>query len=448
MQSENDTHLAANTSPGPFGLSNVISSSYTNPTYYNKSFAINGQAYGPTSSYPQILSAVAANSGAFTEDVVGDATTTGQAFFNANERITAGYLQNVIYFGKFRLQGGVRFDAGATHFLANNVTAVDPCKAQDPTTSCPMPPVVTPVRQDANYFNALPSVALQYQLQKDSNLRVVYSRGLARPNIGDLVPATVIDPNQTPYPTVSTGNPNLVPTLSDNFDLLAEHFFQPLGILQAGFFFKELHNPIYPIASLIPNYNNTGKTYQQTQAINGPNAHIQGFEAQWEQRFSFLPGILSGFGINANYSYTASQVTFPTGFDGGRTDHPRLDRTAPNNYNFNLTYDKSRFSGRFAISHNDANIATYQWNAGTGPSNDPILGLKGPTGDNFFYPHTQFDVQGGYRFYRGMEFVASGLNLSNEVFGFYNGSEIYPVQREYYRPTYSFGLRWVSGQER
>jgi hypothetical protein len=27
--------------------------------------------------------------------------------------------------------------------------------------------------------------------------------------------------------------------------------------------------------------------------------------------------------------------------------------------------------------------------------------------------------------------VASGLNLSNEVFGFYNGSGIYPVQREY-----------------
>jgi hypothetical protein len=39
------------------------------------------------------------------------------------------------------------------------------------------------------------------------------------------------------------------------------------------------------------------------------------------------------------------------------------------------------------------------------------------------------------------------LNLSNEVFGFYNGSERYPVQREYYRPTFSFGLRWVSGQE-
>jgi hypothetical protein len=43
--------------------------------------------------------------------------------------------------------------------------------------------------------------------------------------------------------------------------------------------------------------------------------------------------------------------------------------------------------------------------------------------------------------------VGSGLNLSNEVFGFYNGSGIYPVQREYYRPTYSFGVRWSPVRE-
>jgi TonB-dependent receptor len=430
FQNSQDLVLAGSS---PFTMANVTGG-YTNPTYYDKSFAINGQAYGPTTSYPKIQAAIAANAGAFTanDTTVSDA----QAFFNADERITAGYLEDVIFFGNFRLQGGVRFDNGGTHFLANQI-------AYDANGN----PTISPIRKDASYFNALPSVALQYQVQKDTNLRAVYSRGLARPNIGDLVPATIIDPNQTPYPTIATGNPNLVPTLSDNFDILAEHYFQPLGILQAGWFYKRLGNPIYPTASLINNYNSTGKTYQLTQSINGPDANIQGFEAQWEQRFSFLPGILGGFGVNANYSHTWSQVTFPAGFDGGRTDKPNLDRDSPNDYNFNLTYDKSRFSGRFAISHNDANIATYQWNAGTGPANDPILGLKGPTGDNYFYAHTQFDVQGSYRVYRGLRIVASGLNLSNEVFGFYNGSGIYPVQREYYRPAVSFGVRWTQASE-
>jgi TonB-dependent receptor len=416
---------------GGFTLSDVLSK-YTNPTYYDKSFAINSTAYGPTSSYAKILAAVAANSTGLSLDPVGAA----QAFFHADERISAGYLEDVIFFGNFRLQGGVRFDNGATHFLANQI-------AFDANGN----PNISPIRQDANYFNALPTAALQWQVQKDTNLRAVYGRGLARPNIGDLVPVTVIDPNQTPYPTIQTGNPKLVPTMADNFDILVEHYFQPLGILQAGWFYKRLTNPIYPIATLLPNYNSTGKTYQLTQSINGPNAHIQGFEAQWEQRFSFLPGILSGFGVNANYSHTVSQVTFPAGFDGGRNDKPDLDRDSPNDYNFNLTYDKSRFSGRFAISHNDASIAAYQWNAGTGAIGDPILGLRGPTGDNYFYPHTQFDVQGSYRLYKGLQIVASGLNLSNEVFGFYNGSSIYPVQREYYKPTTSFGLRWSTSSE-
>jgi outer membrane receptor protein involved in Fe transport len=115
------------------------------------------------------------------------------------------------------------------------------------------------------------------------------------------------------------GNPSLLPTLSDNIDVLVEHYIQPLGIIQGDYFFKELSNPIYPVASLIP-FDGTStctlgaagcRTYQLTQSINGPNAHIQGIEFQWEQRFSFLPGPLSGLGMNVNYAYTTLYVTFP-----------------------------------------------------------------------------------------------------------------------------------------
>jgi TonB-dependent receptor len=454
-QREDDTTLNSNNYPGPFGMAGVVGT-YTNPTYYNKSFAINNMAYGPTTSYNKILQTVSSTSGGFTSDIFDDSNTWYGALFNADERITSGYVQDMIFIGPVRLEGGVRFDNGATHFLAyaTDATVTDAPCFKDPTQD--ICNAVTPNRADSSYFNTLPSAALQWQFEKNSNLRVVYSRGVARPNISDLVPATTKDGNQTPYPTVSTGNPKLVPTKSDNFDILAEHYFQPLGVVQFGYFYKHLTDPIYPTATVEYYDGNvfcaqgsspTCKQWQVAQSINGPNAHIQGIEMQWEQRFSFLPGILGGFGINANYSHTTSQVTFPDGFDGGRTDHPSLDRTSPNDYNFNLTYDKSRFSGRFAISHNDQNIASYGWNATTGPADDPILGLRGPLGDNYFYPHTQFDAQASYRMYRGLRVVGSFLNMSNEVFGFYNGSPIYPVQREYYRPTYSFGLRWTVASE-
>jgi hypothetical protein len=158
-----------------------------------------------------------------------------------------------------------------------------------------------------------------------------------------------------------------------------------------------------------------------------------------------------------NYSYTASRVTFPAGFSSavpgsqGRIDHPRLQRQAPNTWNTDLTYDKRRFSMRFGVSHNDANIFAYGYVHDPRIPNvdsDPILGIRGPLADQYLYAHTQFDVQGSFRVYKGLEAVVSGLNLSNEVFGFYTGSKIYPNQREYYHPTLIFGMRWTSGVER
>ena len=52
------------------------------------------------------------------------------------------------------------------------------------------------------------------------------------------------------------------------------------------------------------------------------------------------------------------------------------------------------------------------------------------------------------RIYRGLHLEMEGLDLNNEVFGFYNGSPQYMTQREYYKPTYSFSLRWISGSEK
>lgn len=52
------------------------------------------------------------------------------------------------------------------------------------------------------------------------------------------------------------------------------------------------------------------------------------------------------------------------------------------------------------------------------------------------------------RLNHGLSAIAYGLNLNNEVFGFYQGSTIWPIQREYYKPTFGFGLRWEPVTER
>src|SRR5437660_9217403 len=114
----------------------------------------------------------------------------------------------------------------------------------------------------------------------------------------------------------------------------------------------------------------------------------------------------------------------------GRTDHPRLVRNAPHTWNVSPTYDRGRVSMRVGLSYIAQNIVGYG------------DGTPGPFGDNYFYPHLQFDAQGSLRLAHGLSFVMYGLNINNEVFGFYNGSPQYMVQREYYRPTIAAGFRW------
>jgi TonB-dependent receptor len=428
-QSEKDHNYSANNTY----LMTPLVGPYKNPNYYDRSYTV-----GPLTNYAYIQNLLSNQlSTGFSDDPNGDQLINDAATWDLTERVYAGYFMNTLTFGKFRVQGGLRIEGTNANYNANEVR----------TNPDGVTYMTTPVTGNGSYVNFMPSVQVQYQLQKNTILRAAYGRGISRPNFQDQVPSRQVDPNTTPK-SLQIGNPSLVPTRANNYDILIEHYFASLGIIQGGFFYKDLSDPIYPTITILSSGPFAG--YQQQQSINGPNAHIAGLELAWEQRLSRLPGLLSGFGVSANYSYTSSQVSFPAGFSGGRIDHPSLQRQAPNTWNLGFTYDKSRFSMRFGVSHNDANIYAYGYvHDPTIPNvdKDPILGIKGPLGDQYLYAHTQFDIQGSYRIYKGVQIIGSGLNLSNEVFGFYTGSKIYPNQREYYKPTVMLGLRWTSSAE-
>jgi TonB-dependent receptor len=422
-------------------LNDVLNTGFSNPTYYDKAYTV-----GPFSDFNKINRMASSIESKLGFDAAASQAASIPSDYDANERVYAGYVMNTIGFGKLSVQTGLRFEqTDATY------------RAQGLATDASGKVTVTSTPGSSNYLNVMPSVQLQYRLQPDTNLRGSFFMGISRPNFADIVPSQLSDANTSPYPTISTGNPALKATRAEDYDVIIEHYFRPFGILQAGFFYKNMHDPIYATTVIKPGGSGTpfpnNSNYFLQEPINGPGGYLTGFEAAWEQRLAFLPGFLNGFGVSANYSYTNSRVSFPAvtatqaGFNGGRTDHPSLQRQAPNNYNVGFTYDKKRFSMRFALSHNDASIYQYFWSASNGPASDPILGLKGPNGDVHLYAHTQYDIQGSYRLYKGLSFVAYGLNLSNEVFGFYQGSPQYPIQREFYHPTFSFGMKWTSAPE-
>jgi len=76
------------------------------------------------------------------------------------------------------------------------------------------------------------------------------------------------------------------------------------------------------------------------------------------------------------------------------------------------------------------------------------LGPRGPSGDVYTLAHLQLDAQASIRLGHGLSAVVSGLNLTNEVFGYYTGSPIFVNQREFYKSDYSAGLRYSFNRER
>jgi TonB-dependent receptor len=395
--------------------------SYSNPDYYFRAY----QA-GPTTDWNKIDAFFGAHRGLFTSDPNMFHHRSDSNNFTLAERVYAGYVMNTITIGRVRLQGGLRFEGTQGSFIGTQAN-FDP--NGDFLSDSQVP-------GEQSYLDVLPSVQLQYNINGSTNIRAAYGRGIARPNFGDLPPFANVDQGGVGGTTrVFTGNPALIPTHANDFDLLIEHYLKTVGIIQAGWFYKDLSDPIYTVQTTPTTGQFAG--FRVTQKVNGPGAHIQGVEMSWQQHFTFLPRLLNGMGVSANYSYTTSKASFPGGF--GRTDQPALIRQAPNNWNFDTTYDKGPISARMGLTHNDGNIFAYNFSDGA-PG-----GIKGPNGDVYLYPHTQVDAEAIYRLphFRDFHVVASFLNLTNEVFGFYQGSEQYPIQREYYGRTYSFGMRWT-----
>jgi len=102
------------------------------------------------------------------------------------------------------------------------------------------------------------------------------------------------------------------------------------------------------------------------------------------------------------------------------------------------------------VTYNGPSIYQYVWIAptlvtGADPSN---LGPTGPSGDVYTLAHVQVDAQATYRIGHGFSAMASGLNLNNEIFGYYTGGTQFVNQREYYKPTFTFGLRYTYTRER
>jgi TonB-dependent receptor len=403
-------------------------SNFTNPHFYGGSYYL-----PPVTNWNLFTAYLANNPGALPLDEETTHQNSDASNYNLQERVGAGYVMNTLEFGgRFHLQTGFRIEGTATSNTGYLVlTNADGSYGG-----------TTPQYGSGSYVNPLPSVQLRYTIDSNSDVRAVYGRGISRPDPYQLVPYVVFTTGGGPSGVnlVQIGNTGLVAEHANDFDVLYERYLPSVGMIEGGYFYKQITKPIFLQQSIVPN---TGSPLSQLyagdyaqQEINGDHAYVQGVELAYQQHLTSLPGVLGAARIIANFAYTNSKnYNLPN-----RTDTPQLVGQAPFSWNIGPSYATKRALVTMGISHNSANIYAYQYQS-TGANAVPF-GVAGPNGDNYFYSHTQVDAQGTYYIAKGFSVLASGLNMNNEVFGFFNGSPKYMTQREYYKPTFSFGLRW------
>jgi TonB-dependent receptor len=393
---------------------------FADPNFYDHSYPWPLQSV----DYARVQSYVQTHPEQFT---VSGGPGANKSNYDLTERVGAGYVMNSLDLSsRTRLIAGLRIESTHVDTLSFNANTGQ----QD-------------FAAGGDYIDVLPSASLKVAMTPNTALRLVYSRALSRPDPQNLAQAVgPVNDTENP-PRVSLGNPALKAEHADNVDVLLEQYLAPLGLIQAGYFYKYLTDPI--IATQTRPTTGPYAGFLVSQPGNAGSATLQGFEVAYLQHLGFLPGGLRGLGLSANYSFTTSEARgLPL-----RTDAPALLRQAPHTWNISPTYDAGAVSLRLGVSYNGANIYAYQYqnlnSDGTPMSASDLTagGLSGPGGDSYLYPHLQLDAQGTVRVAAGLSVVVYGLNLTNEVFGFYNGSPQYVVQREFYKPTVAFGVRWT-----
>src|SRR6266851_1512131 len=264
----------------------VGSTTNPNPGYYFGNYKLL-----PLTNFDKILSYFNANRSQFIETTDFEHLISDPNDYTTTERVVAGYIQNTITVGHFKVLGGLRIEGTQGSFVGT----IAKFNLNGSFNSD------TPAPGAQTYTNFLPSVQVQYNINGSTNIRAAYGRVIARPNFSDLPPFQLVEQGRN---RVSVGNPALKPTHANDYDLLFEHYLKSVGIVEAGWFYKDLSDPIFQIQTTLPASDPNFPNFQQRQPVNGRKAHITGIEFAWQQHFTFLTRLLNGLGVSANYSYT------------------------------------------------------------------------------------------------------------------------------------------------
>ena len=344
--------------------------------------------------------------------------------YTVMEQIYSGYAMATLFFWDFTIIGGARVEhAGARNeggrIILNEAGELEPA---------------LPGTQNTANAHLFPSIHLLFPPSTTTNIRLAYSRSIARPDFGRLAPFERTNMQDS---IIFRGNPDLEPMISDNLDAIVEQYLGQSGTLSLGLFHKQLSGFVFERQRTVAEGERAG--FEERTFDNGDEtAAIYGAEVSWQQNLTFLPGFLSNFGIYANYTWSRSAFNVDY-----RDDEVRLPGQSPHVVNLAVDYSQGRFSTQVSYHWTAEMLAVDGLQSEPGPA--PAIGGTGPFYlDRYEDGWTDISASFRLRISSQFHFWADATNLLGGAEQLkYARSPAYPVVTDFRGgQTFNMGLHY------
>ena len=257
------------------------------------------------------------------------------------------------------------------------------------------PEVLNWVTKDNDYSEFLPSFNVAFDLTEDQIFRVGAARVLSRQNWADISGSETFG-SLVAGSTAngSRGNPNLKPTIANQFDLSYEWYYGDSSLFSATYFAKDLSSLRTMTSFIEERFDEESQTYVPVdfaQPGNGKGGNINGIELSVQHDFG-------GYGVTANYTYT----------DASAEDaEAEVDGTSKNMLNLSAYYENDSLSARVMYNYRS------DWYKGFHFNGDKLYN------DEF----GQWDASFNYNLNENLSFNLEVVNITDEQVLEYNEDE-------------------------
>ena len=310
-----------------------------------------------------------------------------------------------------------------------------------------------PVQNENEYNDTLPSLNLVWELNDKLIVRFAAAKVMARPQmtalqpgvtdfavpVGDQGAAAAFDGSNA---RITLGNTKLKPFRATNLDFNVEWYFASDAILSVAVFHKEIESfpqivlregklsEIFD-ADQVANlrlafdgltdvssdsrraYIDADLPFQVRQFNDAPGGKLSGFEIAYQQNFTFLPGFLKNFGVQANYTKIDSELEYILDPARNLTGTAPFLGASPESFNATVFYEVPKWSARVSTAYRAEYQTTYPLASGgcdPGACDSPLI-------NDFLGSSETLNVDASftYKLTDNVTITAEALNLTDQA---------------------------------